>query len=182
MGSMRNGLCEFELGREWSADRGLTRCSLKVQQKYQKICQLYVVSCQLRDGGRRPSVARTAATGRVPETRAGRGVVSCRGRATEARARRFSSVEGVSQGVVRLRESVSREISRRDGNGSAHAKSQGRKKSKQRIQRRFCESQRPGHGGRERSGPRSRVGLVSASGSRERGRSCRVRNGSIKKS
>jgi hypothetical protein len=100
MGSMCNGLCEFGLGQELVVDRGLTRCSLKMQQG---ITDSSVVRGQLSVAGRgketsgrghggvggprrttrgvrgrRPTVASTAATVRVPETRAERGVVSGR--------------------------------------------------------------------------------------------------------
>ena len=51
MGSMRNALFEFRLGRESIADRGLTRCSLKMQQRISEIRQLFVVSCQLQNAG-----------------------------------------------------------------------------------------------------------------------------------
>jgi hypothetical protein len=49
------------------------------------------------------------------------------------RAQRFSSVEGVSQGVVRLREAVAGEISRKVGNGERSRKVAKPQKSTQRI-------------------------------------------------
>ena len=67
-----------------SCQLSVVSCQLSVVS-----CQLSVVSCQLPGGGeasgvmarwRRPPVASTAATRRVPETRAERGVVRCRGR------------------------------------------------------------------------------------------------------
>ena len=71
LGSMRNALFRFGLGRESVADRGLTRCSSKMQQRitdssvvrgqlsvepgYRPVsvvsCQLSVVSC--REAGKR---------------------------------------------------------------------------------------------------------------------------------
>jgi hypothetical protein len=52
-----------------------------------KICQSSVVSCQLPRRGRRPPVGSTAATLRVPETLAERGVVRCgAGEETSGRA------------------------------------------------------------------------------------------------
>ena len=88
LGSMRNSLLKFRLGRRLIADRGLTRCSLKMQQRitdssvvrgqlsvepgYRPVsvvscqlsvvsCQLSVVSCQLSVAGRRGSERRDGA-------------------------------------------------------------------------------------------------------------------------
>ena len=67
------------------------------------------------------------------------------------RAQRFSSVEGVSQGVVRLREAVAGEISRKVGNGeSAHAKSQSRKKARKEFYDGFLNFRSPGSSSLER--------------------------------
>jgi hypothetical protein len=100
LGSMCNALFGFRMGRESVADRGLTRCSSKMQQRIW--ANWSVVSCSLP----------------------GSGVM---------RAQRFSSVEGVSQGVVRLREAVAGEISRKVGNGERSRKVAKPQKGTQRI-------------------------------------------------
>ena len=101
------------------------------------------VSCQLSVAGRGggPSVARDGGVGDPAE----RGVVSCSLPGSGAEGRRFSSVEGVGQGVVRLREAVAGGVSREAGNGRRSRKVAKPQKKHAKNSMAVFEFQRPGN-------------------------------------
>ena len=167
MGSMRNALFKFRLGRESIADRGLTRCSLKMQQRISEkfvSCSWSVVSCGTGGGDLRSCTAGSETWSR--------GVVSCREepvdehgvrlarkwsgvRAGRVRSRRNGSVH------VRLHEPVTGKCRPGLRNGERSRKVRSAKTHVEEFCAWSLESQRSGRG-RRAVDPRSRFGLVSS--------------------